>query len=325
MAAMVRERDSSDETELSRKKLKSHNEDTHVPLSHFETFIPKRVLSEDSRTKLISVEGTFKGSEGTAVVVIEKKPFNKESYQDIFNSGTTLEETFHNDIYTSYKGTLAPTTNDITTTVIHPATQKHIEKYLPQSLYMVTETPQVYKEVIEPYLAAQQFSLQWVYNILDHKKEAERIIFEDPNTDTGFVLLPDMKWDTKQLENLHVLAVCHKHGIKSIRDLRGEHLPLLRNIRDKVHETLQTNFGIGPHKLRAYLHYQPSYYHLHVHFSEITYDAPGIQAERAHLISQVISNIELLDDYYGCVALNYVVKDGTPLHTVLKKAGAIEH
>ena len=30
-------------------------------------------------------------------------------------------------------------------------------------------------------LPGQQFSLQWVYNVLEHKKEVERIIFEDPD------------------------------------------------------------------------------------------------------------------------------------------------
>ncbi len=41
--------------------------------------------------------------------------------------------------------------------------------------------------------------LQWVYNILEKKQESERIVFEDPDPETGFILLPDMKWDCKQV------------------------------------------------------------------------------------------------------------------------------
>lgn len=40
----------------------------------------------------------------------------------------------------------------------------------------------------------QEFSLQWVYNGLEHKEEAERIIYEDPDPVTGFILAPDFKW-----------------------------------------------------------------------------------------------------------------------------------
>lgn len=43
------------------------------------------------------------------------------------------------------------------------------------------------------------FIRQWVYNILEKKAEVERIVFEDPDPDVGFVLLPDFKWDQKQV------------------------------------------------------------------------------------------------------------------------------
>ena len=55
-------------------------------------------------------------------------------------------------------------------------------------------------------------------------------MFEDPDPVTGFVLLPDLKWDQKQLENLYLVAICHAHGIKSLRDLNMSHLTLLKNI-----------------------------------------------------------------------------------------------
>lgn len=43
---------------------------------------------------------------------------------------------------------------------------------------------------------------QWVFNILDKKAEADRIVYEDPDPDVGFVLLPDFKWDQKQVRKL---------------------------------------------------------------------------------------------------------------------------
>lgn len=38
---------------------------------------------------------------------------------------------------------------------------------------------------------------------------------------------------TPQVEDLYLVAIVHKHGIKSLRDLTDQHLPLLRNIYDK--------------------------------------------------------------------------------------------
>jgi len=71
---------------------------------------------------------------------------------------------------------------------------------------------------------------QWVYNILNHEKESRRIVFENKDPQTGFVLLPDLKWDGNTSENLYLVAIVHPKGIKSIRDFTAEHIPLLENI-----------------------------------------------------------------------------------------------
>ena len=68
--------------------------------------------------------------------------------------------------------------------------------------------------------------LQWVYNILEGKQEADRVIFRDDD----FLLLPDLKWSGDQIEDLYVMALVVKRDIGSLRDLNGSHLPLLRDI-----------------------------------------------------------------------------------------------
>ena len=72
-----------------------------------------------------------------------------------------------------------------------------------------------------------------MFNILEKKSETERIVFEDADPETGFLMLPDMKWDGKQVEDLYLVAIVNRHGIRSLRDLNSTHLPLLNNIRDK--------------------------------------------------------------------------------------------
>lgn len=38
-----------------------------------------------------------------------------------------------------------------------------------------------------------------MYNILDKKAEADRIVFENPDPSDGFVLIPDLKWNQQQV------------------------------------------------------------------------------------------------------------------------------
>lgn len=74
---------------------------------------------------------------------------------------------------------------------------------------------------------------QWVYNILNKETEADRIVFEDTCPDSGFILLPDMKWDRKDMDALYLQALVQRRDILSLRDLDQSHLPLLKNILEK--------------------------------------------------------------------------------------------
>lgn len=81
----------------------------------------------------------------------------------------------------------------------------------------------------------------------------------------------------------------------------------------KFQKAIEEKYGLSASQLRIYLHYQPSFYHLHVHFTYLRHEAPGILAERAHLLSNVISNIELVSDYYQRVTLPFVVRESDKL------------
>jgi len=277
----------------------------------------RRCLQDNPQNKLIVLEGEIK--KDTALIIMEKTPFKEDEMKSIFTDANkemngSLKKDFTNDIYGNYALQLPAQMNQIKTTIIHPATDQHIEKYLRDEFRIFRETPDLYETVTKKYLEAGQFNIDWVYNILEHKKETERVVFEDDDRDTGFVLLPDLKWDQNQLSNLYLIAISHQRDIKSIRDLRSEHLPLLKNIRAKGAEAIVKKYGIDESQLRIYLHYQPSYYHLHVHFTAMSFDAPGSRVERAHLLDTVIDNIELCGDYYAKATISFPAKKGTPLH-----------
>lgn len=75
----------------------------HSSLEDLQHFQLEKVLKEDSRSKTIFLQGTFKGLEGVAVVILEKKGFPAEDkVKDFFTSDCPVIKTFVNDIYGDY-------------------------------------------------------------------------------------------------------------------------------------------------------------------------------------------------------------------------------
>ncbi|KAL7848388.1 hypothetical protein AOLI_G00231060 [Acnodon oligacanthus] len=289
-------------------------------LSPVSGFKPERVLRDSAREKTVFVHG--KVEEQEAVIILEKTPISQDTLEEMLKTSTVKLE-MKNDIYSTYQLQAPPHLNEIKTTVICPATEKHVKKYLHQETFLIEESGDDYSAITLPYISSQSFSVQWVYNILEKKAEADRIVFEDPDLNVGFVLLPDFKWNQKQLDDLYLIAIVHRRGIKSLRDLTSDDLPLLKNIQKKGLEAVQKRYSIPPSKLRVYLHYQPSYYHLHVHITSLDYEAPGCGVERAHLLSDVIQNLQADSRYYRSRTITFPLRADDALLLKFREAGKL--
>ncbi|XP_010579663.1 m7GpppX diphosphatase isoform X2 [Haliaeetus albicilla] len=286
----------------------------------------RRVLRESARDKAVFLHGelTSPSGEGTdAVVILEKTPFQEEKVSDLLKKHTKLDLQMRNDIYSTYHLYPPAELSEIKTTVVYPATEKHLQKYLRQEVHLIRETWEDYKNITLPFIQSQSFSIQWVYNILEKKAEADRIIHENPDPCNGFVLVPDFKWNQNQLDDLYLIALIHRREVKSLRDLTSEHIPLLRNILQEGKEAVVKHFGVPGSQLRIYLHYQPSYYHLHVHFTALGYDAPGSSVERAHLLADVIDNLVMDSLYYQKRALTFALRADELLFKKFQEAGRV--
>jgi m7GpppX diphosphatase len=142
-------------------------------------------------------------------------------------------------------------------------------------------------------------------------------VFEDEDRENGFVLLPDMKWDGKTVNTMCLLAIVHRRDLNSMRDLNSSHLPLLESIREKCLKAIEDKYGVKRDKVRMFLHYQPTFYHLHVHVSHLSHVVPGMP-ERNFPLGQIIENIRLDADYYKKVAIEYVVRKNEKLYDLYK-------
>lgn len=273
-------------------------------VSALKDFCLNRILDEDPKQKSAILLGSIQrdGADNQAIVILEKTHFPKTFYaslsvgvsreevhsepvtsrpsdaeegrtsvpKDVFSQVRSLGQ---NDIYTWLLAWLSPHRDgvennaDVKLTLICPATQIHVDKYSAQRKVMVSETPEMYAKKVLPWIESFPPSrIQWVYNILEHKKEAETILYEDPDPKSGFVIVPDLKWDQKTNSSLYIQAIVHDRSLRSLRDLTVAHVDLLLAIRDQASDVAHDKYGLEGRvrgstegNVRCFIHYQPSY------------------------------------------------------------------
>ncbi|ORX87625.1 scavenger mRNA decapping enzyme [Basidiobolus meristosporus CBS 931.73] len=310
--------------------------DQSALLKKLESFRFVRQLNEDSFSKSVALLGKITDEttqkEEQGILLVEKLPFQASEIPDFVSSRLKDPKLFfNNDVYHWYKSNLdnCEAYPDVKMTLIYPATDVHVNKYSEQEAIMVRETPDMYEKVVVPYIKRFPVSrIQWVYNILDKVQESEKIIFEDPDPQHGFILLPDSKWDQTTMKALYLLVICHTRDIHSVRDLRSKHLELLRRIRAEIPRAVVARYPhVTEDQLKLYIHYQPSYYHFHVHVTHVGLStSPGATSGKAILLDTVIDNIECIDpEYYAKCTISYVLGTNHGLYASIREYEDAKH
>jgi hypothetical protein len=65
------------------------------------------------------------------------------------------------------------------------------------------------------------------------------------------MMVPDTKWDLKDPGMLYTLAITKDGSIRSIRDLRGKHVPMLQQLKAGALDLLRRQYGVTPSALRV--------------------------------------------------------------------------
>lgn len=89
-------------------------------------------------------------------------------------------------------------------------------------------------------------------------------------------------------------------------------------------KAVQEKYNIPSTQLRIYVHYQPSFYHFHVHFTNLQHSPPGCGTDRAHLLSTVINNLELMNNYYQMSNLNFTIRENDKLFDRYESYGLVK-
>lgn len=303
---------------------------------------------KDQAGRRTSAYGTIDGQ--PALLVLERAPFpTSDAYLGrIPSSLAKLKNLGANDIYSwsmartgdddeeQSKDEKAGFFADLKINLIYPCTESHVKKYSKQHVRFVTETPEIYKDKIRPYMQSKrdQGRLNWVFNIIEGRTEVEDVIYRTKlgeAGDEGFLLLPDLNWDRSTLDALHLLAIVERRDIWSLRDLKKKHIPWLHHMKDKViSATVKTYPSIEHDQLKLYVHYQPTYYHFHIHVVHVALEAGSTQATgKAVGLDSIIETLNVMagDDEAGmdAVAMTYTVGEAnelwTDIYEPLKKSG----
>ena len=97
---------------------------------------------------------------------------------------------------------------------------------------------------------------------MEGKKETENLIYE---TDE-YKLMKDWEFNEGDIQTLYCMAIVKQRDLLCIRDLTAEHLGMLKSIREGSLAAIEKKYGVKSANIRAFFHYLPTYFHLHVHF-----------------------------------------------------------
>ncbi|KAA1473037.1 scavenger mRNA decapping enzyme [Dentipellis sp. KUC8613] len=272
----------------------SQHDDDSFDLKGFKV---ERVLSEDPLTHNSAILGTLKNASGESIpTIVRIEQATLPSFStDLLDQVKLLGI---NDIYSWGLGWLKKSdeTADIKINVISPATEVHIRKYTNQKVHIIHETSKMYADIVKPYIDAfPPARTKWVEDILTGRHEAEKVLYRSATAnELGFLILPDMKWDLTTIASLYLVAITLVRDIKSMRDLNQGHIGMLKDIRRQAHAVVKQHYGLEPSEIRCYVHYQPSYYHFHVHIVNANFTGlAGMSVGQAHLLDDLISMLEL--------------------------------
>jgi m7GpppX diphosphatase len=177
---------------------------------------------------------------------------------------------------------------------------------------LILETPEMHRR-LEAYIQREvaRPCKQWIHEVIAEKREKDRVKLRTPE----FVLLPDVKTSRKcEDKKFHWLALVTDTEVRTLRDLRGKHVAMLKNIQQQALAKIREETGLDHEQVMAYIHYPPSVYQLHVHFKHPigTHDTL-----RMHSLASIINNLELDPEYYLKSTLQLPVYVNSDLYTDL--------
>lgn len=175
------------------------------------------------------------------------------------------------------------------------------------------ETPELYaSDTMQSFIQAEIERTQWVYRVIRGEQEADRVLYSDDN----YMILPDCDV-VNDNRVLNWMVLFKDPALRSIRDLRGKHLEMLREVRERLRQMVPESYG----GFMTYFHKPASVWQLHLHVAapcgaiRTTYDR-----QKVLFLEDCISYMELDPDFYAKVTMTYMVSARHVMAAVCKAA-----
>ena len=120
-----------------------------------------------------------------------------------------------------------------------------------------------------------------------------------------------------QFAQLNWLAIMTDTGLKTLRDLRGEHLALLKALKEQCVAAVKKEFEVGSPEILIFANYPPSVYTLHFHICCPFKVAASFDVFRMHSLDSIIHHLEMDPNYYCKYSLNIPVSNSSRLYHAL--------
>jgi diadenosine tetraphosphate (Ap4A) HIT family hydrolase len=161
---------------------------------------------------------------------------------------------------------------------------------------------ETYAEYLDKIASRDPTKDQWIYNIVYGISEQSEIIYQDAKC----ICIPSYTWSgkTDEITKLHVLSFPKDKDLRCIRSLDSSHIDLLTHIKEKTLEVIKSTYNLDESDLKMFFHYDPSTYHLHIHFINVEHTETNSSVEYSHELDSVIFNLGIDSDYYKKILLN---------------------
>ena len=217
------------------------------------------------------------------------------------------------------------------------------------SIRLVYETPELHLAADTQAFVAQEVerpSKCWVREVIAAARESEHVRVRTPD----FVLLPDLQrrrpstmphWKEqdrcmamRRIEasssfmthtvnhqvgprRLNWLAITTDPSLRSIRDLRPRHMPMLERMQRICLNAMRKELGIEEDQVMVFANYPPSVYQLHFHFTVPFAQPSPYDAFRMHPLTTILNNLRLCPEYYRLSTFRIPVHVASDLYAAL--------
>lgn len=119
------------------------------------------------------------------------------------------------------------------------------------------------------------------------------------------------------LKRFSWLSIVADPELRSIRDLRGEHIGMLEVLYAQCVESIQKEYKVSAEDIMVFANYPPSVYKLHFHFCAPFFQPTAYDAFRMHSLSSIINNLKLHPMYYSMSTFQIAVHSGSDLYRAI--------